>query len=185
LVTRDQSPEGRVQWRSVSGRGFSARLRDGSADIGPLAPGEVVITAVAGRKPSQLAGTTTIEIVDAPQDHFVVNVFPGGRASGRLVDRYGRPLGVPAGKDWYVMPNAVRSVSSESHPEYLVDRDGSFVVTGPIGERCLVVLADDIHVIGVTQDGIDYTGRRCPFEARQEISGIPCAWHKAVRHTRR
>jgi hypothetical protein len=172
-VVGDAGPasEGHVEWRASNGRGLTAPIRDGVADLGPLAVGPFAITAVAGPKPSQLAGTTTIEIVDAPLDEVVVNVFAGGRASGRLVGPDGRPFRLPAGPRWWVVPNAVGSLSRAAG-SYEVERDGRFLVTGLIGERCLLVFGKDTHVMSVTHGGVDYTGRAFSFEHGQEISDI-------------
>lgn len=83
----------------------------------------------------------------------------------------GRPFRLPAGRRWWVVPNAVGSLSRAAG-DYEVERDGRFLVTGLIGERCLLVFGNDTHVVSVTHRGVDYTGRAFSFEHGQAISDI-------------
>ena len=163
--------EGRVEWRGAHGRGAAARIHpDGTADLGPLEPGPFTLTAVAGRKPAQLAGTAAIEIVEGPLDDVVIAVIPAGRARGRIVGPDGRPFRPRPGQSVWVTPNPVGSLSTW-FPER-VEVDGYFFVPGLIGDVCLRASGDDLHTASVTHDGTDYTGRALRFEPGQEISGI-------------
>jgi hypothetical protein len=174
-VVADTGPvsDGRVEWRGAHGRGFAARIQPGGfADLGPLARGVYTITAIAGRKPAQLAGTGTIEVDDEPLDDPVIYVVPAGRASGHVLGVDGRPVRLRAGEHFSVLANAAGSLSLGSGPDNLVDRDGRFLLTGLLGDICLSLAGEDAHAASVTHEGTDYTGRPFHFEPGREISGI-------------
>jgi hypothetical protein len=163
--------EGRVEWRGPEGRGFSARIQpDGTADLGPLERGHFTLTAVAGRKPAQSAGTAEIEIVDGPLDGVVITAAPAGRARGRILGPDGRPFRPRPGQSVWVTPNAAGSLSTWA-PER-VEVDGYFFVPGLIGDMCLRATGDGLHTASVTHQEIDYTGHAFRFEPGQEIAGI-------------
>ena len=82
----------------------------------------------------------------------------------------GRPFRLPAGRRWWVVPNA--GSLSRAAGDNEVERDGRFLITGLIGERCLLVFGNDTHVVSVTHRGVDYTGRAFSFEHGQDISDI-------------
>jgi hypothetical protein len=175
-VVGDAGPvsDGRVDWRSDDdGRGFSARLdEDGVADLGPLAPGQYRLWATAGEKPQQLAGTTTIQIEDSPLEHVVINVFPGGRLNGRLVDHEGRPFRVPRGSQFKVIPNSLGSHSLTYHPDYEVEPDGRFALTGLIGDVCLVVTGENAHAAQIVHQGADMTDRAFSIDYGELITDV-------------
>jgi hypothetical protein len=181
-VVGDTGPvsDGFVEWFSANGRGFGSSVQlNGSAEIGPLPPGRVTIFAWSGRKASQLAGMTSIEIQDAPKDDVTLNVFPGARLTGRILGPDGSRIRIPSELRMMVIPYPPgdRSQRSQrSHSEYLVGTDGAFVLGGLIGERCLEVTGlwrwPRWQVLSVTHQGIDFTSRPLLFDYGQEVDDV-------------
>jgi hypothetical protein len=145
----------------------------GSAMLGPLTPGPLLIVATAEGTPTDLAGTTSVEIANEPLDVTVV-VSPGAAYSGRVefINR-ATPLHGSGGLHLIFDPPGFRLSWTSSDPG-LIAPDGSFMVKGLLGERCLRIsdIPEGWRLKDVVHQGQDLTNRLVRFEPNDVYSDV-------------
>ena len=164
---------------NLYGRNRSASPKvepDDTAVFGPLPPGAVTIFGAAdGRNGVRLAGVAELEVVDRPLDDVVITMVPAARLRGRV--EFSPPERSPRDAPMVVMPTVPGGPLPPLHSDDLNGRvgpDGSFVIGGLIGTRCLRIwyMPTGWRLGAILRDGRDITDEPITFGPGQQMDDV-------------
>jgi hypothetical protein len=147
---------------------------DGTVTFGPLQPGPVTLWAVANRTGLHLAAFTQIEVATRDADVVSLLLLPAARLKGR-VEFAGLSRLLRGGFPLRVVAHAAESLGYHADdPNGMVQMDGSFVLDGLMGERCLKLLnvGHGWSLQSITAGGYDVTNVPLVLESGQEIGDV-------------
>lgn len=161
---------------SESSAGMFPAGDDGAVMFGPLQPGPVTLWAATNQTRPSLAALAQIQIEDRVPDDVILRLMPAARVKGRVEFaglsrplRGASPLRVLAAIAGHGAPGWHSDDSNG-----VVQMDGSFVLDGLVGERCLrLVNVGPGWVLQSTMvGGRDATNAPLVFESGQEVGDV-------------
>jgi hypothetical protein len=147
---------------------------NGTVTFGPLPAGQVTIwTLTTGGSP-RLGASTRIVIEDRPPDDVFLQLLPAARLTGRVVfsgvkqpPRGASPLRVLPFIPGHATPG-FKSLDTSG----VVHADGSFVIDGIIGDRCLRLDGRPDWTQRITLRGQDVTDTPLSFTPGDEVADL-------------
>jgi hypothetical protein len=148
---------------------------NGTVTMGPLPAGEVTIWALSTGRSPRVGASTRIVIEDRPPDDVVLQLLPAARLTGRVVfsgvkqpPRGASPLRVVPFTPGHATPPFKMLDTSG-----VVHADGSFVIDGIIGDRCLRLLdGRPDWTQRITLRGQDVTDTPLSFTPGEEVADV-------------
>jgi hypothetical protein len=171
---RSVRPDGMHVVRHGPRGGLGLRNSDGTFSIGPLPPGPVTVVAVDDRLNPELVATARVEVEADGTNEVSLELLRGASVSGRVVFAgLTEPLHSASPLQVSVQAYRGQGVSS-GNSNGRVAADGSFRVSGLVGERCLTLggIPGGWRLAAVDQAGRNIMNVPLTFDLGQEVSGV-------------